>query len=938
MACLDVKTLLDYLEGRLAEGELSRALAHVDACALCQDVVTYLGTASLRGTLPALSPADRHLTPTDRIDRYELKSLLGSGGMGVVFAARDPDLDRPVAIKLLRTEPDQTAPPLRQRLLREAQAMARLSHPNVVSIYEVGMSGEDVFIAMEMVDGRTLRRWLAEDNPDWRSILVAYRQAGQALAAAHAVGIIHRDFKPDNALIDRNGRVRVADFGLARASTDDESAAPAQDGGLASDAGASKLTRTGARMGTPAYMAPEQHLGKSAGATADQFSFCVSLYEALWQQPPFGGQTLDKLAQSVVAGQLREPPRGARVPLWLYRVLVKGLQTNPRNRYSSMDALLAALDRDPARVYRKGFGVAAALCLVLLSTGTVIRTRAQSRMCRGAAQKFVGIWDDERHQAVQKAFAATGKPFAKAVFATTKGALGDYLRKWTGMYTETCEATRVRGDQSEAVMELRMECMERRRQEVRALVDVFAHADAQVAQRAPQAVASLPDLDECSNADALRQVVPPPTPQTNQRVAALRTRLAEASARRNAGQYAEALKLAEVIATDARRLGYKPVVAEALNLLATLQYDTGHAQQAATTLFEASEAADSGRYDHARADALMRLVLVLNELVRFDEAHDAARLGRAAIARAGGDLQLELRFDEMEGSVLHKEGRYDEALALKNRVLSGLEQTLGPDASPVGLVLIGMSATAEAKGDPDQAIRYGRRALSIIEKTYGTNHPKAALAWLNVGNGLAAKHEFRAAIDAHEHALAINEAVFGPNHPDTARALVNIGELLSKVGQIERALTMIERAEAIQIRAYGPEHPEVATCECMLADVLLTSRRADAALPHAERCVAMRERVLGKEHVSTAEALVGLGECQLAHGGAAQAVPPLERAIAILEHHPGTEGELPEAQFTLARALWDRGGNRSRALELAGHARQWGLLRPEVDAWLTKHR
>jgi hypothetical protein len=322
-------------------------------------------------------------------------------------------------------------------------------------------------------------------------------------------------------------------------------------------------------------MAPEQHLGESPGAAADQFSFCVSLYEALWGERPFQGSTAAELGSSVIAGHVQEPRNGS-APRWLYRVLAKGLRPEPADRYPSMDALLVALARDPARVRRKWLSAGAVLALVAVAAASVVRSRVQSTMCSGAAQKLVGVWDPERRRAVHDALLATEKSFAEGSFLAAARELDKYLGAWTAAHTDACAATRVRGEQSEEVMELRIECLDRRLEEVRALVDVLAHPDEQVAQRAPQAVASLPGLDECKNADALRQVVPPPaTPQAHQRVVALRSRLAEADALRNAGRYAPALKLAESVAGDARQLGYAPVLTEALILGGVIEGITG---------------------------------------------------------------------------------------------------------------------------------------------------------------------------------------------------------------------------------------------------------------------------------------------------------------------------------------------------------------------------
>jgi tetratricopeptide (TPR) repeat protein/predicted Ser/Thr protein kinase len=944
--------LLDYVEGRLEEAALSRVLAHAQDCSHCREKLALIDTGLLREAhtltaflrrAPTLSAiANDHLAAGAHLGRYEVTSLLGVGGMGVVYAARDPDLNRSVAIKLLRPESEPgLAAPLRQRLLREAQTMAQLSHPNVVSVYEVGESGDQIFVAMELVEGRTLRSWLADEKPDWRTILAAYRQAGQALAAAHAVGIVHRDFKPDNVLIDQKGRVRVADFGLARTDSDRTEPATEPDGKLAASLHVSgKLTQTGMLIGTPAYMAPEQLLKEPANALSDQFSFCVSLYEALWQQSPFVGNTIAELARSVVAGELRQPPRNSRVPVWVFRALAKGLRPSPSDRYPSMDALWVALDRDPARVRRRWLVTASMLGLAAVAGGTLIRSRAQSRVCRGAAQKMAGVWDEDRQQAVHKAFAVTGKPFAEAVFNAASATLDEYRRAWTGMYTDACEATRLRGEQSEDAMELRIECLDHRREELGALVDVLTHADAQVVARAPAAVASLPGLDQCRNVDALRQVVPPPpSPQAHQRVATLRSRLAEATARESAGRYSEALELADSIAGDARQLGYAPVLAEALFVRGAVQGDTGHQGAAITTLLDASVAAETGRHDHALADSLMRLVMTLAQQGRFAEAHDYARLARAAVARAGGDPKLEVWLDQQEAVVLSSEGRYDEALALQNRLLPRVEQLFGPDHRKVAVLLNNMGLTYSKKGDPDRALPLFQRAISIYEKANGAGHPSLAMNWNNIGGSLSDKGDYQGALEAFERAHAIFESAVGADHPDTAMALSNMGMTLAELGQPERALTLIGRAHAIEIRANGTEHPNVAWLECDLADVLLKLRRTDAALPHAERCLTIRERTLGSDHPFTAWALKLDGECRLARGERARATQLLERAVAMLEHHPGVLGDLPKVRFTLAKALWVGGRERPRARSLARAARdQFEPIRAEVDAWLAKHR
>jgi hypothetical protein len=288
----------------------------------------------------------------DRIGRFTVLDVLGRGGMGVVVAAYDPQLDRSVALKIVSAAGEGERQEYRARLLREARAMAKIRHPNVVAVHEVGEHGGRIYLAMEQVDGGTLRTL---DEPkggaerDWRSLLEVFIAAGRGLAAAHAAGMVHRDFKPENVLIDRDGRVLVGDFGLV-------GHAPVGDAAGEGDAPVhERLTRADTVMGTPAYMAPEQYTGSPVDARADQFAFCVALYEALYGELPFAGETRRDYVRAIMRGEVREPPAGRRVPKWLWRALCRGLAADASARYRSMDALLAELGADPKREWRRGW-------------------------------------------------------------------------------------------------------------------------------------------------------------------------------------------------------------------------------------------------------------------------------------------------------------------------------------------------------------------------------------------------------------------------------------------------------------------------------------------------------------------------------------------------------------------------------------------------------
>ncbi len=331
-----------------------------------------------------ITDAETEIRHGTKIGRFVVVGELGKGGMGVVYAAHDRELDRQVALKVLRSA--AATEEERMRMLREGQAMARVTHPNVITVYEVGVEGSLVFLAQELLDAGTLGGWL-ERSRTQAEIIEKFVAAGRGLAAAHAAGLVHRDFKPDNVLLGTDGRVRVADFGLARALGTEEGLPAETRANIAraqlelSTSPMSPLTRTGAVMGTPMFMAPEQHLGERADERSDQFSFCVALYHALYDEWPFAGQTAAAVANSVTKGRLQPAPDGSRVPARLRTILVRGLATPPADRFPSMEVLLAELTRPPSRATRQ---VAIILAVLAVVTGAVVGGYALST--RGAAK------------------------------------------------------------------------------------------------------------------------------------------------------------------------------------------------------------------------------------------------------------------------------------------------------------------------------------------------------------------------------------------------------------------------------------------------------------------------------------------------------------------------------------------------------------------------
>jgi tetratricopeptide (TPR) repeat protein/predicted Ser/Thr protein kinase len=301
------------------------------------------------------------LGPGARIGRYVIEKRLGAGGMGVVYAARDSELARDVALKIVRPRAEVDA--MQARLRREAKAMARLSHPNVVPVFDIGAHEGQLFIAMELVDGETLRSWVARPRP-WRSAVQLFLKVGRGLEAAHAAGLLHRDFKPDNVVIGRGDEPRITDFGLARELDDGTRSVAALAEGT--DSELSLITRTGSVAGTPAYMAPEQLLGRQSGASADQFSFCVSLFEVLHGVRPFrpAAPRPEALIAEIRAGRVVKPPRA--VPGWLHAAIVRGLAFEPDQRWPSMTALLDAIGR---RWRGRRLGAMAVIAVAIAAAG-----------------------------------------------------------------------------------------------------------------------------------------------------------------------------------------------------------------------------------------------------------------------------------------------------------------------------------------------------------------------------------------------------------------------------------------------------------------------------------------------------------------------------------------------------------------------------------------
>ncbi|MBK9753331.1 MAG: serine/threonine protein kinase [Nannocystis sp.] len=905
-----------------------------------------------------------------KIGRFTVLDRLGEGGMGVVYTAYDDQLDRKVAVKVLRGEATRHDQHGRTRLLREAQAMARLSHPNIVTVYEVEPLDHEIFIAMEFVRGHSLDAWLKSEARPWRSVLHTFILAGRGLEAAHRAGIVHRDFKPHNVLVGDDGAVKVLDFGLARAlehaGSEELSATP--ESGAYNQQGAPKgslldtpLTRTGAIMGTPAYMAPEQHEGRIANAQSDQFSFCVSLHEGLYGIHPFDCSSLGTLIAGVTTGRLQEPGPNNRVPGWLRRVLVRGLAVDASKRWPSMTALLAELAKDPAQTRRRWFASAALAGFVGAgSFGAATLLPAAAPVCQDIDAELVGVWDDARSQAVQTAIAGTKVAYAADTWARVQPRLDTYAQEWLAMRTEACE-THHGARQSDQLFDLRSACLDQRRDSLNALVDILAAADASAVEKAVTAVAALPPIASCGDTEALTQSVPPPDdPKLRSKVAAARTVLARTKAHEDAGQYAQGLTVLAPVLADAELTAYKPLHAEALLRRGSLEMNTGDANAAHADLEQAARVAITAGHDTVAAQSLSRDLFVRAALLHAAAAAlEDAGMAQAMVERVPGEQPLRAEFLNNLGVAQIDAGKYAQALESLSASLAIKQDALGEDHPEVAYTLANIGYLKMAEYRYEEAAATSERALTLTQRSLGPTHPTAGVIEYTLGSALRKSGKPSLARQRLEHALelfaanstqggreyvhfdlgfsalALHDPTQAAQHFATAAALTAArggdklteaylheayGDLAQAQGDLAKARGEYGQSLALRSEALGAEHLDVAYTRLRYGAMLLRAGQADEALVELRAALAIREKALPAGSPAIAENVELIGRAELALGDLAAARISLERALQI------RQAALPPTSLEVARSLRYLGeaseaaNEASEAADLLGRA------------------
>lgn len=931
--CLDPDTLAALADGLLAADQLDNVDRHLDTCASCRtlaaDFVRRRSSSAAGGEALERDPLIRRGTT---LGRYVVIEAIGRGGMGVVYRAYDPQLDRKVALKVLREEAQPGDVQAQVHLLHEATVMARLAHPNVVSVFDAGLFDGRCFLAMELVEGRSLQRWRVEERRSWRATRDAFLSAGRGLVAAHEAGIVHRDFKPGNVIVGADGRVRVTDFGLALVSP----RGPASVGQPSSE---------GATAGTPSYMAPEQMDGRPADARADQFSFCVALYEAWCDAPPYAGDTVEALRAAIAREDVRPFAKSSPVPLRLRAAVLRGLRERPEDRHASLAALLQALGTDPPAWWRWPVVAASVgLAAALVAAGAASRLRGSQALCEAAPP--VGLWEPARREVVQRAFAATAKPYALDAWRSVDTALGAFSESWAAMRREACRATRVDGAQSDEVLSLRVACLDKRLLEAQALASLFESADAAMLERAPEAVARLSRLHACADVAAL--LAPAKAPAAARvELERLRAPLARAEMLFEAGRDAETIAEADRLLKAAQPLQHAPLEASLLMLKGRAQGNQGAWVEASKTLNASALAAEAGTDSEGATRAYLELANTFLLLGKHDECLLFAAHAAASRERLGPNDELEGRHEVIVVSAaVTSHYRTETAARSLERIRAAkrfLERGLGPGSLRLAAALSLEGSLLTDLEQHSQAIDAQRRAVEITSASKGALHPETARKLHNLADTLFASGQVEEAIGLERQALAIRQ-VATPGHPLTAWSQAVIGAFLVATERHDDAIAQLERALPLVEKAYGKTHPRAAAARQSLGDALSSAGRPREALREHEAVVALLE-TQGAANIDLGLALAGLGRDHLQLNSPHRAVEPLERGVKVLTGSAEYPSETAKATFALAEALWDDGASRPRAYELAlaAHevlAKASPLFEPTLKActaWLATH-
>ncbi|MEO6953442.1 MAG: serine/threonine-protein kinase [Polyangia bacterium] len=838
MDCPSESQLQALVEGRIDASALDVLVEHLDGCERCRKLVG----------------AVHSVRDDDRIGRYVLRRAIGSGAMGVVYEALDPDLDRVVALKLLREDLRGLQP----RLVAEARAMARLSSPHVVAVHDIGTHAERVYIVMALVDGPSLRAWLGATPRPWREVLDVLIAAGAGLATAHESELVHRDFKPENVFVARDGRVLIGDFGLA-----------------------AQVASSSASEGSPAYMAPEQLRGEPPDARSDQYAFCRTLDDALDDD----------------------------APRWLRRLLARGLEPEPPRRHPSMRALLAKIGERRRR--RSRAGVAAALSAFALVGGATYWAGSRHHRFEACRAAVSSPWTRAAASSVREAVLREGGALGSATWSRVEQQLGTYASTLEVAQTDVCHASA----QSEPLVDQKIACLADRRQLLDAVIGQLEHADVALVERATTLLSVLAPIQTCSDLSAVAAQPPTPAPGDALAVAAARRSVAAATAAIGAGRYEDGLASATASMRVAERTHDLPIQAVAALWMGIAHGRLGKLEAARAELERAASSASAGHADLLAVEAWIQLVHFVGcEGGRTDEGFRWDTYAEHALRSLPGHFALEAERLSWRSALLVAAHRDGEALETSRRQLALVETTLGTKDRLYAGALDGIAGVLADQGRSEDAIPLQERACASLEASLGSPHPQLALCLNNLGALQSNLGQHALAVSTKRRALDLftqlpgHPAQMAMTHRNLARSLIELDQLDDATRQLDEAAHLAhgdadqhavlllrgevarragKLTEALRLHRQlvaAVEHaPPKKQIEAWLAlgETTLAARRYPETTALATRATAETARIYGANSYRLIESLRLEVEALLALGQRAAAAPLLIRATML---------------------------------------------------------